>query len=847
MNEVNDIVREDGITFRCSDMLYSYQGEDSFTRASAPKSEDEKRINTLHIFFFRDDENGELMKTTNYDNFSGYMKRANEFLKVPTPPSGQRLFVDGDDVPVRIVAIANIDATDAATDANDAYNSFCTEYSTTGKIARASRDKDAPEFKITKYKDLLDWVYYPRLRINEDTGLGDIRHLPAAGMPMIGELRNVKLSEKKPYVVDMEALMAKIFVRVELKPDQYKGDLPEITIDEVGVMNMPTAVPYTPPTGKMNNGKDVTTPPVDYYDYMSNYDVTTVSMVHPGTERDDEGCAPELHEYTAKLETPLIVNRKTDPAVLSYYTYENIQLPDYNAKRANNVPVFDGLTAKYPDDVKEEDKQRWKSTMAYKNRASALILKGTFTTHQGVDYHAKFTVFMGGNEKDDFMVKRNHRYDNNITIYGLEYMRNSDDEVFNFDGRLNVVSDNPIYLGVVNERKLDAHATALPVDVWLMMWENANNQADGDPNVNWRSEVTLSINEPNTHKWIRMDRVVPRSEMEGSGWKAGTGARPWFTTTLMDELSSKTSLTIKSDEHGSRSRVYFYIDENVPTKENLAAGTYSDREATINVHYARYDKSTNALVEDKDYTLDIEQRALVKVSGQRAGRTDDKENVPDTWMEYYEEYLTHNDPLDQRSASGEFYDGLKWGPKNFNCRDHWSSEKVYRKKWLSSDYRNYKETCTYNEVYGCEGAIPMNAWMVNIRGGIENVKLFNDDAPDTAFHYAYGKNKRDSEGKVPNTISSRSSGWYLPGIRELEAAITQYYTDFTDFQGNFYWSAAPAEESSNNVNDHARATKVKSISGNTAQYEESGTSSPHPGFKVRDEICRIRVFYKPAE
>lgn len=858
-----NVASEDGITFQCSDMVSVYNSMDnSTTRASSPKNEEEKRIKTLHVFIFNQDTK-KLMKTTNYDNFQGYMKKTNGFLKIPTPPDGKSLFEGGDDVEVRIVAIANIDATEEAVDSFDEANSFYTEYSKYGKISRASREKGSDLFEIETYDDLLEWVYYPRLRIDESTGLGDIRNLPAAGMPMIGELQNVKLNKKPstPYVVNMESLMAKVYVKVELDPDQDQtiGDLPEMTIDEIGIRNMPVAVPFVQPTGIKRNASSLTRP-ANYDDYINNYDVTNVQMVHPGTtEHSDMNCKPEEHEYTIKLEQPLVVNRKSDPAIVSYYTYENIQLPNYDAKGANDQDLFPdgGLIAHYPDSVTTDArKQRYKSVMAHKNRASALILKGTFTTHQNVDYQAKFSVFMGANSTDDFKVLRNHRYDNNITIYGLDYMRNSDDDVFNYDGRIDVVSDNPIYLAMVNERKIDAHASVLPVDVWLMMWEDANKQTVGDPDVDWRSEVTFSIDEPSKNKWIRIDQVVPRSVMEESGWKAGTGAREWFTTTLMSELSDKVTLT--SDEHGSRSRVYFYIDENVPVRNNVSPSEYGDREVKIKVNYKRYDKKTDALVEEKDYTIDIRQRALVKVSGQRQGRTDDKENVPDTWMEYYEEYLTHNDPLDTRNETAEYYkDGLEWGPINYSLKansgnngKYWGSEKVYRKNIFGTAYRDYKEDCEYNEVYGCEGAIPLTAWFVNDRGGIEEITLYNSNKPESAFHYAYGRNKRKaSDGSVPNTESSRNYGWYLPGIRELEAAITQHYTNFTDFQGNFYWSAAPAEESS--PYNHARATMVKNISNNKAEYVESGpetwTKPAGDGWKERNKKCRVRVFYRAAE
>lgn len=805
-----------GITFRCADMVEVYKGENNYaSRASGPKEEFEKAINTLHVFFFNE-ATGELMKTTNYDNFQGYMKTNTGFLKIPVPPADKSLFVGGDDVAVHIVAIANIDATDEAPDAADASNSFFTEYSQTGKIAQNSRDKGAAPHPITKYSDLEAWTYYPRLRIDEKSGLGNIRNLPAAGMPMIGELHNVKLNQKSPYVVPLQALMAKIYVSVRLDPEQYTDDLPEIAITEVGVMNMPTAVPFHQPNGQPKNG--VWAKPANYQDYLEKFNVTNVNMVHPGTERDEEGCAPELHEYTAKIDPPLIVTRNTEPAVLSYYTYENIQLPDYNAVRTNGSNAFNAnLEPQYPPGVLDADKQRWKSTLAYKNRASALILKGTFTTHQEVDYEAKFTVFMGQDENVDFQVKRNYRYDNNITIYGMEFFRNSDDGVYTFDGRLNVVSDNPLYLSIVNERKIDAHASAVPLSVWLMMWEDANNSTEGDPNVNWRSEVTLTIDQPDTHKWIRMGRVIPRAEMEAGGWAAGTGAEPYFTTTLMDELADEgITRTITSDD-GSRSRVYFYIDENVPTSNNPT--NYGDRYATVKVHYARYSKATNELVETRDYELDFEQRALLKVYSTRSSN-----GTVDSWMEYYEEYLSHNDPLDQHQMPGELYTGLKW----------WRVNGV-----------NLSGVRNFDAIYLQADAFNMTQEAITRQGGdgVRAIKLFNTEEPESVFHYCYGKNKRTANGDAAVT---GTTGWYTPGITEMEEALVNYYDAFEVMRGTFYWSASAARRPllrPTSGDSYARATRVTLGSNNKPQYDPSRNDGD-PGHQDRLTHNRVRAFYR---
>ena len=133
-------------------------------------------------------------------------------------------------------------------------------------------------------------------------------------------------------------------------------------------------------------------------------------------------------EVKVTLENPIVINKNThDQDVFTYYTYENIQYPDKEAKRPDGSPAYQDGKLTFPQGVAEKDKQRWKPTIAQKDRASAMVLRGSYITHQGLTYEAEFKVFMGQNTIDDFTVKRNHKYVNNITIHGLDYVRNSDD------------------------------------------------------------------------------------------------------------------------------------------------------------------------------------------------------------------------------------------------------------------------------------------------------------------------------------------------------------------------------------------------------------------------------------
>lgn len=799
------------------DMIEPFSMPEVLSRANDPKNEAEKRINTLHLFFF--DNNGQFI-TSNADNFKPYIPNVKNFMFV-IKDEAYKTMTD-----VTIVAIANINGTD-----NESANYFTTEYpdgtviTAGGEIESGTRinpgeTRNPNPYKITCLADLQKWVYAPKLRTAEGT---DITQLPKAGMPMIGMLKGVDLSKASGNtVIPMKALMARVDIRVTLDPNQESTDgrLPQLTIKEYGVMNMPTTVPYTMPD-------------------------TVAKKSTPVLEKG------ELEkEVKVTLENPIVINKNThDQDVFTYYTYENIQYPDKEAIRADGTPAYKDGVLTFPEGVTtDKEKQRWKPTIAYKDRASAMVLRGSYITHQGLTYEAEFKVFMGQNTIDDFKVKRNHKYVNNITIHGLDYVRNSDDNTYTFDGRVNVITDNPVYLAIVNERKVDAHASVRPMDVWFLLREPSKS---GEPlkKVDWYSEVEVSIVDPDKCGWVRME-LVPRSVMEKAGFKAGTGARDYFTTDLVtNALAGNDRVIIRADKDNndpnyeqSRSRVYFYIDENVTPN---AQGEILDRIAKVKIVYRKRESENGPILDERERILEIEQRGLKKITySHPSGGT-----IDDTYMEYYEEYLEHYDPLDQHTMPGELYKGMPWGIEGKNYHQSgWSrlinSDEVYDDGLQATQFVIYTRGTNPDSEY-----IPMST-----------VKLYNDNPPSTAFHYCYGKNKRNADGSVPSPKNNSyqnidNGGWYLPGIRELERALTEHYLIFPDFKGNFYWSASAAKNvvlNSYGARNRARATKII-INGTDVDYAESGSENRDDdytgpdgikGRAERKEYFRVRAFYK---
>lgn len=800
------------------DMIEPFSMPEVLSRANDPKNEAEKRINTLHLFFF--DNNGQFI-TSNADNFKPYIPNVKNFMFV-IKDEAYKTMTD-----VTIVAIANINGTD-----NESANYFTTEYpdgtviTAGGEIESGTRinpgeTRNPNPYKITCLADLQKWVYAPKLRTAEGT---DITQLPKAGMPMIGMLKGVDLSKASGNtIIPMKALMARVDIRVTLDPNQESTDgrLPQLTIKEYGVMNMPTTVPYTMPD----------------------------TVAQKSTPVLGEG---ELEkEIKVTLENPIVINKNThDQDVFTYYTYENIQYPDKGAIRADGTHAYndDGVLTFPAGVTTAKEKQRWKPTIAYKDRASAMVLRGSYVTHQGLTYEAEFKVFMGQNTIDDFKVKRNHKYVNNITIHGLDYVRNSDDNTYTFDGRVNVMTDNPVYLAIVNERKVDAHASVRPMDVWFLLREPSKS---GEPlkKVDWYSEVEVSIVDPDKCGWVRME-LVPRSVMEKAGFKAGTGTRDYFTTDLVtNTLAGNDRAIIRADKDNndpnyeqSRSRVYFYIDENVTPN---AQGEILDRIAKVKIVYRKRESENGPILDERERILEIEQRGLKKITySHPSGGT-----IDDTYMEYYEEYLEHYDPLDQHTMPGELYKGMPWGIEGKNYHQSgWSrlinSDEVYDDGLQATQFVIYTRGTNPDSEY-----IPMST-----------VKLYNDNPPSTAFHYCYGKNKRNADGSVPSPKNNSyqnidNGGWYLPGIRELERALTEHYLIFPDFKGNFYWSASAAKNvvlNSYGARSRARATKII-INGTDVDYAESGSENRDDdytgpdgikGRAERKEYFRVRAFYK---
>lgn len=753
----NTVPHGDGFTIEavCQNML----PQQVATRSAIAKDEDEKRINQLYLFFF--DKDGNYLESNNEDVFFPYMAPAQNTTNISVPTD---VFEDTSKAEYAIIyALANVAPEVIADNDNDGYPDNFPYGGKNGKTP----------------KDLFDEFVYDPVSYTSGTH-DDITALPSTGMPMVGRTKTtVKLTEKGNLTMQLKALMARIDINISIDSDHSdeSGRLPRLSIAEWGVHNMPTAVPLTEP----DNG------------------LTKLTTADP--YRDATG-----------IQSNAVVYNHGEAATITFYMFENMIAPDTDPEEYE-----------YPAGVVEDvDKQRWKPELVNEDsKATYFTMKAYYTTYNGdpslpagqdnTTIEAEYTFYLGKDAVKDFKVMRNRHYANNVVISGLTRVGNNPNHI-TFDARVNITEqNNPFYLSMLRERDHDAHFCVMPLDVYLFE-EDANPQ------------MTVSIEDPENHTWVRMERVPAENMREGTlpanmseekylatgkkdgkEWTAGNGKRRYFTTDLVtNELAKNTLYTITT----SRDRIYFYLDENLSTK---------DRTATVNIEYT--DDNTQT---PRTRTIEIVQHGLLPVQWYNEGKLQGT-----IYVEAYEEYISHYDPLNE--FEGDYiYDGLEWG-----CDG------------ITLAFSEINDEWTLGSKHGAEAT-----QRIISRAGQSTMTL--NDKPRSAAEYCYNKNKRDAKGLVQNM--SNSSGWFLPGISQLESILTTYYNNYPEFQNNFYWSSAAAKRrilgglDYYEDNKYARATKALSGGGyaesdwDDIYTSENGTTGKAPRTGT---FLRIRAAYVP--
>lgn len=769
------------------------------TRASDIKEENEKRINRLHVFFF--DAEGNYLEGAYLTGYPDASQRGGYY----SPGEGvtllkiDRELFDNPDLAksATVYAVANVDA---------------------GFFGRDD-DGDGRPDGIRSRADLEQFVYRPASG-TVSTGL------PAEGMPMVG-VRTLDLTGGTPEndrQVELTALMARIDVTIQLDSEVQDGNLPAFYLMDWTARNLPTQVAFTAPDAGGRTG-----------------------WTEAWTTQSNVSLQRTIYNRNGQIS-------------FTFYMYENIQQPEWKIDPGEEWanPNVDPATltdaerekALYPDGVSETQRQRYKPYLAHADAAS-IVLHGFYMTYNGAAYEVRYTLYLGANHTNDFSVKRNHQYKNDITIKGLT-AQDSETGEYTLDARVNVEEeDNEYYIAMLRERNHDAHFCITPMDVYLFAPESVNPTMEvilGE--VPEGSETPDPATVPD---WVRLERIAAADMAAGtvseSGftsyaqggshlavgtpWTAGNGKRAFFTRGMLKAggaLYGNTRTTIQD----SRDRVYFYLDENLALQ---------DRSATVTMIYKENG------VEKRRRTLLIEQAHLLPVAMRDGGTI---------YMEQYEEYLDHYDPLDEY-ATEQIYDGLPWAELNSDLEDMWIDQ-LTRDAVLGQPSNSYDPPGqVFNDGY------PYTSFVIYRSN--QGVMTLND-RPRSAFEYCFNRNKRNANGTVTTSYQfydrwllddfyeeiTNESKWFLPGIRQMEDALTQYYTTFGEFQTDYYWSSSAGEEENNTESQsttRARATKVdlndptgyaQSGGGGRDGWQKYAYEYDRGGYALRTEVLRIRAF-----
>ena len=780
------------------------------TKASDPKEEDEKRINQLYIFFFT--QKGEYLEGTyleGYPNASAW--KSGGFyapgegvmtLKIANDPPDSYFTNPSDAKDAIVYALANVDPDVLGLNDLDANG----------------RPKSIPDMAT-----LENMFYAPYSSLTNSSSEQEkqiLWSIPAGGMPMAGK-KTVDLTQvgsgsenAEARTIELKALMSRIDVNIRLETEDYEAGLPRLTMIEWTTLNMPAGVKI----GELD--QDPNSPGDDYTELAEGQKISSITR----------------EQYRQ-------ISNNNGEISLTFYMFENSQPPvDYT----------------YPDDVKEEEKQRYKPELANED-AAAIRLHCNYATYNDQDgnatYDVNYTLYLGADHTDDFTVRRNHQYKNDIVIKGLIHHSDvSTEDAYSFDARVNIDHDNNKYhIAILRERNHDAHFCVTPMDVYLFADESLNPR------------LTVTIDE-DSRRWLGMELItakdmedgtvsvsgfIPYTGSDNAGthlatgkpWTAGNGKRAFFTTSLfpkdgygnvnMDQSPLKNALEVGTN----RDRIYFYLDENIDTNDDGSL-KLENRTATVTLTYS--DNETPA----ESRTLLLEQVHLIPVDVYNRNDNNEWTDVNKTiYMEQFEEYLQHYDPLDL-SNSEQMYAGLKW----IEDREHYAGNKISA---LYTDWSCIFDVCEPHQVY-YEG-LQYTDYMIQLT---DHQTMLLNDVPSSAFEYCYNKNQRPEGGIIPTSLKERAviGGWYedgeyslkwfLPGIRQMEDALKQKYTQYREFQEELYWSSAAG--AIDNILGHAQqdATHARATGVDAdGEYIHSNGSEENPlGYKLRTDICRIRAF-----
>ena len=667
--------------------------------------------------------------------------------------------------------------------------------------------------------------------------------IPEKGFPMIGHLDDVNLSENNEALssdileIPLEALYAKIVFTIKVTPDQYSDDFTSsFNLSSWEVHNLPDSVSV----GKLDSiGQTPFYNKVDTLSYKSRI-ITGSNPVSGSNELSFSFYMPE-HK----------VNPHTSASEYSYpfEIEDSIAHPEYKEYRQHYKPAL----------------VRGKSD--YDGKPAFVRIKGIYSNHHGHRKSVQYDVYLGNDNYSNFQIERNCQYNNFITIKGLTNHDGADSTTVAFDHRV-TLTEVPMYtVWMERETLLDSHYEVRPIRIKL----DEDFPEDG--------KVEVRILDAENKEWIRMEQKKTSSSVHSE-----SGKRKYFTTNLVkDILKDDTLCTVTSNEDNC---IWVYVNENtdtIPTKnlnaeqikDSIASRKKASRKAIIQIDYYANKNNPQPTLSEK---YSFNQRYLYPVASVSRKYVENGIEKPYIYyIEYFEEYLYNFDSDDEYGLTD--YEGMPWGLNNvqlshihdsFICNETNSDWTSYiGANPLKYDFYigKHDDDNDNSDVYTKDGGTLHNfagqeftkEIAENPNAGIEYRTMA--DSVRSAVEYCYNKNKRNPDGTV-------DVKWYLPSADELEDFIVPGYSDFKEFQDNYYWTSQPAyirnafyyeyfdgSKSDRNREDtyvfvtyednktHARATKVV-YNNSKYDYVLSGLNltSENATIDCNSPICKDTYF-----
>ena len=675
------------------------------------------------------------------------------------------------------------------------------------------------------------------------------------GFPMIGTPLTAKFNLKKGDKNDvsvanipLKKLYSKVRFTLQVCAHQVvASQIPSFEISRVEVFNVPTKArlgrDLDPITGKPVYGGEPDNPSDDANDdYINEVADGSISADNIGEYYQFTGKNPFVlttfdNNHTITTHNPS-VDQTDDRIEFGFYMPEHKVTP--NAITYPSGMPQDCYQYYKPKGVGASRDESGLVTLA--KIATYVRIHGQYTDHNGQIKDVRYDIYLGQDEVDDFIVKRNQQLNNQLVITGVTNYYNAYGDVadnISIDHRV-AVDYTGFNLSMERTAILDSHFEVRPLDVTLSPGSSMKITIPAD----YRDWVAMESDQDVRKNY---DDKIYISDEEGSA------VRKYFTDGLVAELNGTSgrgndgTITLSHSNKQEKTetyRIWFYVDENTNVYDKLLGesadkggitssptdGTYEVfgkndtnpmyRVCPVEFKYTGTDNDNTgggAATVSKTVTVNLQQWNLWRVWGGIS-----KNRYYD--IEHEEEYLNNYVSDD---IYGQTQDGMPWGLEGIQL------SKYVRAYWKESANGLLASIINYffgtneqaNKVFVQSGRAPQydfyltrdNFPVDKLESGLDKTKYardysglqFNKDIattlkassdpkakidyiiltedPKSAFAYCYHKNKRNSSGVV------ETQKWFLPAIDEIEDIALGAYEEFDKvFQNEEYWSCQPA-------------------------------------------------------